>query len=329
MIGPHQIKKHTARLVLPLCAAAALSSCAMMPPEWQEWLTGEPAAQEQYFYYDYPDPAVVEAQRTPPPPQDPMDWSRENWGTGVPVTQPVPAPEPQVEHSPYRTAMPMGHKRALFKGDPEQRIARLEVEVGALKREINALLPVLRQMVEARQGMQPAAPAFPATMQPQEQPLGQQPPHTAAAPGGPQILYPAPGGRVMQPITNSQQHPAHFQPAPGGAFTNHAENIRFGNHTNKMRIVVDLQNPAAYTYDLDNAQGILSLTLPDTGWRGPLRGTLNKSPLFTGYTVQQVPGRGSRLMLSLRKPVKILFADHLNPNNTYRNHRIFLDVAPQ
>ncbi|NCC22187.1 MAG: hypothetical protein EOM26_06960 [Alphaproteobacteria bacterium] len=285
-------------------ALPALTGCALLPSEVKAWLTGfpedpgaNPKSQEEYFVYDYPVNPEPE-----PAPQPTPHWSEQSWIDGAPVHTPE-QPKPE-KKEPYLRATPLGYERVVFKGNPEERISKLEVEVSSLRQRVDAMLPALRALVDARGGRLPEA-------DPQQGKV-------AVPQGGP-----------PQTLTSWPQSPPQSRASVGGAAASDtfAENIRFGEHGNKTRIVVDMNRPAAYTYELSNDQGYLAIVLPDAGWRGAVRGTLNNSPLFSGYTVQQVPGKGSRLVLQLRKPVNVLFADQLDPNNTYRNHRIFIDVA--
>ncbi len=274
-----------------------LSGCSLLPREWADWLMGEEVRDEETFYfYDAPPPGT-EANAFPQQPEDP-DWTQ-----GVPQPRDGKTPE---------TA-----KRAIFKGDPEKRLATVEGqltkmgnEVQALRAEMNDVIPALRQLIEERNAAMAAQTVGTGQMQPSQSPQPAMRDNAGFATRQPS--YP-------RPVTADSRQMA---------YSANVRNIRFGDYPNKTRIVLDLSESAGYTYDIDNRQGVLSVMLPDAGWQGPSRGTLNKSELFSGYTVQEVPGQGSRLTLQLRKPARVLFADQLQPNSTYPSHRVFLDVAP-
>ncbi len=295
--------------------ALMLGGCSMMPKEWTEWLSASPD-EEEHYNYGWEDPG----EKVTPEPLAPPDWSEQSWREGAPVTY---SSEPLVVEEEKREPVgPVVNSPTRRLEEAENKIENLEVEVAALRQDFKTLLPALRQLMAQRsskpalQGVAPQSSvrqAMPAPM-PRKQ---------TAAPGSYQGSYIIPG--------QDKSFGEHPRSVSSGAsqVNSYVENLRFGDHGKKTRIVLDLARPTAYSYNVDPSQGYLVVDLPGAEWRGPLRGTLNKSPLFTHYTVQQVPGSGSRLMLHLRQPVKVTYADQLDPNSTYRNHRVFLDVVPE
>lgn len=102
--------------------------------------------------------------------------------------------------------------------------------------------------------------------------------------------------------------------------------IRFGEHPDKTRMVLDLNENASFKSKLEQGGMIVLIELPHSGWSTALQDTINH-PFIRGYSVKNAPGGGSILALEMKKPVKLLGSANLPPNSQYNHHRIYLDIA--
>jgi N-acetylmuramoyl-L-alanine amidase len=102
--------------------------------------------------------------------------------------------------------------------------------------------------------------------------------------------------------------------------------IRLGQHPDKTRIVLDVGSDASFTTDLDNAEKILLVELPKTGWSAPTAQRFTNSPLLAGYTAQSMSGGGTRLAIELKRPARVLAASALKAEGD-KSARIVLDLA--
>lgn len=309
-------------LTAVLIVAFAVSGCSLLPQEVRDWLSESPEQQQNSQMYGWEGPSENKAQHSE------NDWSEQSWSDGPPVNyqpQPLledekrePKPEGPVVNSPVRRLE-----------KTEEKLSNLEIEVASLRRDFNAVLPAIRQLMARREkpGKMPEknhlrsrSPKQGQLPSPgQNKSADAEPPSKKERRGGYPGPYLVPGqDRKKTPETDYHS-----------AAASSVKNLRFGEHGNKTRVVLDLEKPTTYSYRVDQNNSYIEIELPEASWNGPVRGMLNKSPIFTGYSVQQIPGSGSRLLLQLRKPAKVVFADQLSPNSTYRNYRIFFDVVPR
>lgn len=106
------------------------------------------------------------------------------------------------------------------------------------------------------------------------------------------------------------------------------QNIRFGEHNGRTRLVLDLTAPVAFSHDLDNNEKILVLELPGTKWNTTKMAQVSRSSLILSYSVQDGNQGGSRLVLQLKKPVRVRTAEALKPTGV-KGHRVFIDLVAQ
>ncbi len=291
-----------------LLCALTVGGCSLVPEKWRHWLLDSPDRQQDEVSYRGWDSPSNEAQLSQ---MDQPEWSEQSWIDGAPVTF---APQPLVEADKMKEPVgPVVNSPTIRLNKAEQKIDNLQIEVASLRQDLDAMLPMMRELLASRRAV--AASASPQGAGAAGAPAFSPP--SAQQGGFPAKAYP---GSYIVPGQDAAAQSFH-----GGV----VQNVRFGEHGKKTRIVLDTDRPAKYSYSVENSQGYLSVDVPGAGWQGPMRGTLNQSPLFTHYTVQQTPASGSRLMLHLRRPVKVIYADQLEPNNTYRSHRIFLDVVAE
>jgi hypothetical protein len=157
------------------------------------------------------------------------------------------------------------------------------------------------------------APAVPPTAAatPVPSPL----PATTTAQAPPAPLVPTPAPAAAQPV------PAPVAGAPA------VTAIRIGEHPGKTRIVLDLSAKTDFTADLDNAEKILVIELPNAGWSAAMQKAFSSSPLLISYDVTAANGgKGSLLALKLKADASILYKDSM-PADSGSGHKIVIDIG--
>lgn len=185
----------------------------------------------------------------------------------------------------------------------------------------------------AQQAYQPPVPV--AAAQPQQ---------AAAAPAPspyPQQGYQQPQAQPYQPPVQQQMAaapmpqaapqqpaPAAYTPPPAaGGGSLFVSNVRFGEHPDKTRMVLDASSKVDFTYDLDNSEKILMIALPGASWQGAQQMAVDGSPLVSSYNVVPDPQGGSQVVMQLKQPVKVLWAQALPPGGP-QGDRVVFDLAP-
>lgn len=311
-----------------LAATISLGGCSLVPEQMKDWLASSP--DDEYSYaeagWDYPANEVSKTEQQPPsPPQE--QWHEQSWSNGAPVNYAPPVMEAEESKRKLSPVGPVVNSPTQKLKIAEKRIEDLEVEVSVLKRDLNALLPAVRQLMA--QNKQPSATPY-------QNPSLIIPPQQQTAPKAPPVLHEQ--QHMQQNTVQPHNHNAYTgtyivpeeakTPVHTSNTTSTALGVRFGKHGEKTRVVIDVNSPATSSYKMDDLNHSLIIDLPNSSWDGPRQSTLNKSDIFSRYEVRQSPEGGTRLMLYLRKKAKIIYMDKLTPNKTYKYHRIFLDIVP-
>jgi hypothetical protein len=134
--------------------------------------------------------------------------------------------------------------------------------------------------------------------------------------------------RVEQESSNTALTPI-FRPSritEGVGFERNVKNVRVGMHSDKTRLVLDVNGTPDFSYALNDQGDVLAIDLKGTGWEAGSALTGIRSPLIVSYSVQKLGEQGTRLLLKLKNPINVLWADKLAPNSKYGD-RIVLDLA--
>jgi hypothetical protein len=105
--------------------------------------------------------------------------------------------------------------------------------------------------------------------------------------------------------------------------------VRIGEHGTKTRFVLDLSTKTKpeFKYDLDNAEKLLLVDLPSTGWTGNASGKGGAAaPIVAGWSVQKGSAGGSTLAIQLKKNARILSTQFL-PADGKDPARLVMDIA--
>ncbi len=125
-------------------------------------------------------------------------------------------------------------------------------------------------------------------------------------------------GAVMQAAPAPQQE----HPPPTGL---QATSLRFGEHADKTRIVIDLNGPVTYRHDLDNGEKLLVIELEKSGWSGATSQSA-ASPLVQSWSTQKMEDGGTRLIVVLRRDTTVLQHSLLKPDGAQAHYRLMLDL---
>ena len=250
---------------------------------------------------------------TPPPQTRVMETADATWMEPTDKSKAVEhmVPEP-----------PQGNKDAM------ERLARLEKTVSQMQNDMNTMMPVLSRLVAVQTDMQTMLARLPP---------GGSSVATSSAP--PLAAMPPPGQSVTQepvsiiapaatPPPVAVPPPA---PAPQAAATPPAAMIsalRTGEHPGKTRIVFDTSDKLSFSKDVDNGEHILTVDVQGAGWTGAgTEQTTPKSPLLSGWQAAPDGQGGTRFVIQLRKPAKILSAEAGAPA-AGKLGRIIIDLGP-
>ncbi len=102
--------------------------------------------------------------------------------------------------------------------------------------------------------------------------------------------------------------------------------VRVGVHPGKVRLVMDVSGAPKFMHDLDNAEKLLLVELPKTGWSAAAVKDFKGSALLKSYSVKTSDDGTSRLAIELKKAVKVGMAKVYEPN-AVRGHRIVFDLS--
>jgi hypothetical protein len=185
----------------------------------------------------------------------------------------------------------------------ESRVTRLENEVSSLRQDMDRLLPALRRLISGQEEVADIV---------------------ADMKGRQKTSKPLAKKKTMKPVIRQAEHTvptSTYQGPPKLA------DIRTGQHKGFTRLVMDVGSPTPYQVDVDNAEKLLIIELPQAAHDKALSGNVATSPLIKSYQTQAMDG-GSRIIAQLQKPVKILKRMSLEPSGR-RGARIALDIGAQ
>jgi hypothetical protein len=103
--------------------------------------------------------------------------------------------------------------------------------------------------------------------------------------------------------------------------------VRIGEQAKGItRIVLDTTKPAEIHYDLDNAEGLLVIDVPNSGWVATEAQALKKSPMIKSFRATH-DDAGAHMVVELKRTAKVVATARLNPSGNSGN-RVYVDVAP-
>jgi hypothetical protein len=178
--------------------------------------------------------------------------------------------------------------------------------VASLATDMDTLLPPLARMAYADAQVQAAAKAV------------------AARREAPPLALPAPQ-LLKAPVAPQAEVAPQAKKAPSGPGTK-VLRARVGMHPGRTRLVLDLDGPMAHEEVLDEAEGVLLVTLPSAqGWAGPTQREAPQGAHIERYAATTGPS-GTQVAIELRNNTKLLRTEALRPKKN-RPHRLVFDFA--
>ena len=222
---------------------------------------------------------------------------------------------------------------------PHQRIERVERVVTAMQRDLARMAPPIQRLVSVESDIRALITQLASLSEEEAMPATPTPyggaPASAEATGSAAVtaspsLHPPPGraegpAGLSQPAPTGSQRQSGGQTAAAQAGDVRVERVRIGEHKDKTRIVLDVNKPTSYRYDLDNSENLLVIEVPDAGWDGIRKWQSDRAPLLAGYQVYDMEDGGSRVIVQLKHGVRISDEMTIKPNG-YKDYRIVLDL---
>lgn len=275
---------------------------------------------------DVPMPPVTETATAEPAAPAPLSSS----DTLTPIFPPVSASATTPMMESAQAPVEIQPAPSGGASDMESRIARLEQAVGSLRTDYDRIMPAFASLnttneriqalldeMERETGRRPVAASIAPAAQPDVQPVVQTAPaeqkvapSAAVATANP----PTKASTVSAPVTKSAAS---------------VSALRIGEHGTKTRLVLDLTAPSKpdFKYDLDNAEKLLLVDLPSTGWSGAASGNGGAvSPLVASWSTQGGDNGGTSLAVQLKASARVLSTQFL-PAADGNPARLVIDIA--
>lgn len=144
-------------------------------------------------------------------------------------------------------------------------------------------------------------------------------------------LNPEPKKPPEKIIAAPPKKKAPYKPPIKKTITHHdgivAENLRAGEHADKVRLVIDTNKNTDFKIDLDNDEKLIIIELPEARWVGKTSHTFSGSKILNSYSVEAMnDNNGSLIIISLKKGTSIVAKKHLSPDAQNAYHRIYFDL---
>lgn len=194
--------------------------------------------------------------------------------------------------------------------DVDQRFERVENVVLGLKTGLDEMMPAIHRLIAIEGDIQDLVNQLDILFQEKDvaQPISVAPNIDAQ----PSLITPA-DTALPPPTTFVDASPVTIN------------DIRFGQHAEKLRIVLDVSDDTPYTLDLNNDKRALTIELPSTKSALPVNRALN-TPLPVSYSVEAINnGQGSRIIFALSGTTEIMKDAILAPHAN-GGYRIFVDL---
>ncbi len=108
-----------------------------------------------------------------------------------------------------------------------------------------------------------------------------------------------------------------------------AQNLRVGEHADKIRIVLDANQKTDFKIDLDNDEKLIIVELRHARWVGDMTHKYSSTSLLDSYNVEPINNnKGSMIVISLKRATSIMQKSQLTPDASSSYHRIYFDLKP-
>ena len=92
-------------------------------------------------------------------------------------------------------------------------------------------------------------------------------------------------------------------------------------------MVFDINGPAEYRYDFDDAENILLIELPQSKWQTHKSGKAKKADMIKSFSVQDMGAQGSMVVVLLQEDVRIKQDMLLKPGKNSPYNRLVFDLV--
>lgn len=263
---------------------------------------------------DWP-PADVPSFRSggdvrPPPPQMKITQTADaTWMQPAPQSKPEEILVPRTETSG---------------GNTPERLEKLEKSVEDMRHDMSMMIPALTRLAEAQADTQ-------ALLAQQSQPQAGggdasslEFPVQAATPGAPVEISTSLSSENVSERDNVAD--MRIASLPQAASSGTVRQLRFGEHPDKTRIVLDTSDNVAFRYDLDNKEHILVIELPGMGWGTVAQTSVQNSMLVQSYQASSDGQGGTRLAIQLKEDAQVMWAQPI-PSVGGKDPRIVIDIV--
>mgnify|MGYP001174339999 CR=1 FL=1 len=208
------------------------------------------------------------------------------------------------------------------------------VRLAAVETDIQSLVTELEVLLQETPPTQTPTQLMPQYQRPEDQAnltvsqlaTDPDPPPQVGEPKGntsPPPMAKPPAKEVKKPAPTTPKSKAPVKAYDGVVATN----LRIGEHSDKVRVVIDTNVKTNFTIDHDKEENLITVELPDARWVGDLQETLRDSKLVKSWSVTSInDDKGSLVVMTLKKPSSIMQQKRLAPDS-HPYHRIYFDLS--
>jgi hypothetical protein len=213
---------------------------------------------------------------------------------------PMPEEVPPIERTSVRNPnlLTYNPKNIFGKpvGSPEERIDRLERAVQDMRNDFNLVEPSIRRLMALEGEMQMLVAELEKlnisnSLAIQEKKSNKPPSNTTAKKSNTQSSTASKSSFVKKSAPPVGSQPSIFD-------------LRVGEHSDKTRIVMDVNTKTDFSVDIDNGERIMVVDLPNSSWDARTSQTFAKSPYISSYKVESTD-TGNIVIFQLKRDVKI------------------------
>ncbi len=190
--------------------------------------------------------------------------------------------------------------------DDNQRFIRLENAVQALNDKINTLDPAITRLMEIDQDLNNITYQLEVLVNERDTVNAEEPTFREA--------------RAVIPVPTTPQDIA---PASGGdSALGYIENIRIGDHPDKIRIVFEATEKPNFVFNFDETKKILNIDTKNSSISPDFSGIKNTSSLIEDIQTSD----NQNLILLLSQSSEKINQGYIAPSNGNKSHRLFIDL---
>lgn len=104
------------------------------------------------------------------------------------------------------------------------------------------------------------------------------------------------------------------------------QGVRLGEHPDKTRIVVDVSEDVSFRAWMQDENHVLVMLVEDSHVATQRGKVLRGHPLVKAYGFRQGDDGAQEFIVTFKKPVNLTYKAKLEPNSTYQNYRIVVDL---